>query len=149
MAIQIHCSTLLTPPHQETAVLIDDEMVPVICGIWARGWQTMACCQDTGEATEAERNARAQPGEPTGNAAFIDYYRGWAWLKMPQPDALAFLGFVAGCAGFRDRLTSRWGRGSWRMHSPVVWTAEGFAVTAYIQIYFPREQLKELPTILG
>jgi hypothetical protein len=149
VTVQIHRSTLLSPPHRETPVAIDDEMVPVIRAIWAHGWQTAGCCQDTGEATEGERGARGFPSEPTGNAGFIEYYRGWAWLKMPQPDAFAFLTFVADCAGFQDRVTVRWGRGSWRMHTPVVWSSDGFAMAAYTQIHLPREQLVDLATALG
>jgi hypothetical protein len=42
----------------------------------------MACCQDDGEAVDAER-AHGQRGETTGHHGFIEYYRGWAWLKMP------------------------------------------------------------------
>jgi hypothetical protein len=57
-------------------------MVPLIGALWSRGWHTMACCQDDGEAVDAER-AHGQRGETTGHHGFIEYYRGWAWLKMP------------------------------------------------------------------
>jgi hypothetical protein len=65
--------------------------------------------------------------------------------ELPRPDALAF---VAGCAGFRNRVTVRWGRGSWRMHSPVAWTGYSFDVAPDIHMHFPREQIDELATVL-
>ncbi len=101
-------------------------MVELVRAIWARGWQTAACCQDTGEAVEAERNAMGPISEPTGNAGFIEYYRGWAWLKMPQSDALALLDELATDDQFREFVTTRWAHGSWRLHTPVVWTDERF-----------------------
>ncbi|MGI5205810.1 hypothetical protein ACQEU6_30075 [Spirillospora sp. CA-108201] len=148
MALQVHPSTTLIPPHQEEAVLIDNAMIDLVRAIWARRWQTAACCQDTGEAVEAERNAVEPVGEPTGNAGFIEYYRGWAWLKMPRGDALALLSDLATDDQFREFVTTRWAQGSWRLHTPVVWTGERFTTAAFVQVYFPSNQIIALTKAL-
>ena len=69
---QLHPSTPLIPPHTEEPVEIDNDMVPLVRALWARGWQTMACCQDDGEAVAAERE-NGKHGEPTGQKGFIEY----------------------------------------------------------------------------
>jgi len=140
---QLHASARLVAPHSGEAVEIDNDMVALVRALWARGWQTTACCQDAGEATEAER-AHGQPGESTGHEGFIPYYRGWAWLKMPRPDALTLLTYLSDHETFGARVKVRWQRGSWRMHIPVVHQGGRFTATPYIQIYFPKDQLAEL-----
>jgi hypothetical protein len=148
MTVQIHPSSALIPPHHDEPVLIDNAMVELVRAIWARGWQTAACCQDTGEGVEGERAAVRSTAEPTGNAGFIEYYRGWAWLKMPRTDALAFLGELAEDDRLRDLVKTRWGKGSWRIHSPVVWSDSGFVVSPFVQIYFPKQQINDVTKAL-
>ncbi|RSN46886.1 hypothetical protein [Actinomadura sp. WAC 06369] len=148
MTVQIHPSTALVPPHHDEAVSIDNGMVDLVRAIWARGWQTAACCQDTGEAVEGERDHGDTTRDATGNVGFIEYYRGWSWLKMPRDDAFAFLGEMAEDEGFRDLVTIPWGKGSWRLHTPVVWSGDRFVSTPFVQIYFPKQQLADILKVL-
>ena len=145
---QLHASTRLMPPHADEAVEIDNDMVPLVLALWARGWQTLACCQDDGEAVEAER-ASGQRREPTGHHGFIEYHRGWAWLKMPTGDALGLLAHLGSHKTFGPRVKIRWQRGSWRMHIPIVPQDGRFVPAAYGQIYFPKEQISELTEAVG
>ena len=144
---QLHPSTRLTPPRAEQAVDIDNHMVPLIRALWAKGWQTMACCQDDGEAVDAER-ARAQHREVTGHQGFIEYYKGWAWLKMPTADTLSLLAELCDHETFGPRVKIPWQRGSWRMHVPVICQEDQFTPAPYVQIYFPKEQIAELTRAL-
>ena len=139
---QHHATTRADEPVQ-----IDNDMAPLIQLLWARGWQTMACCQDNGEAVAAERD-HGTPREPTGHRAFIDYYLGWAWLKMPTVDALSLLAALSDDDTFAARIQHRWQRGSWRMHIPVIYQPDGFTPAPYVQIYFPKDQIPELITAL-
>jgi hypothetical protein len=145
---QLHPSTPLTPPHEHRPVQIDNDMVPLIQALWAGGRQTMACCQDDGEAVEAER-AHGQPGEPTGHQGFIGYHKGWAWLKMPTPDTLSLLSELADDDTFGPRTKIRWQRGSWRMHTPIIYQDSKFTPAPYVQIYFPKDQITELAAHLA
>jgi hypothetical protein len=147
MPVQTHPSTALIPPHHDEPVPIDNAMVDLVRTIWARGWQTAACCQDTGEAVEAER-AAGRPAEPTGNVGFIEYYRGWAWLKMPRTDAFAFLEELAHDDRFRHLVTTRWGKGCWRIHSQIVWSDDRFISSPFVQTYFPKAQITDVTRAL-
>ncbi len=144
---QHHATTALIPPHADEAVQIDNDMVPVIRALWAKGWQTLACCQDSGEAVAAERD-HGTPGEPTGHRGFIEYHQGWAWLKMPTPDTLALLAVLSDDETFMERVRVRWRRGSWRMQIPVIYQDDQFAPAPYAQIYFPSQQIDELAAAL-
>lgn len=145
---QIHPSTKLTPPHHEHPVDIDTGIAELVLAVWARGWQTTACCKDVGEATEAERNLGRSDTDPTGNAGFIDFYRGYAWLKMPRSDAFTLLNQLADHPLFGVRVTTRWQTGSWRLHIPLIWGDDAFIPSPYVQIYFPNDQITELTRAL-
>lgn len=130
-----------------TDVKIDIEMVPVVRALWLLGLRTTASCQDFGEGTELQRQWSESASYGHGDA-FISYHRGYAWLKMPVPDALGLANTLLG-TDFRDRLTRRWTSGSWRMHIPLVHhegASIGPAETA--QIHFPRDQIGELARTL-
>jgi hypothetical protein len=144
---QFHTTIAIIPPNSEQPVEVDDGIAALVQALWARGWQTTACCQDTGEATEAER-ASGRPAEPTGHRGFIDYYRGWAWVKMPRPDAFGMLAELIDHETFGPRVKARWQQGSWRMHIPVLHHDDGFTVAPYVQIYFPKDQIAELARVL-
>jgi len=88
---QHHRTTRLIPPWINEVVEIDTGMVSVVRELWTRDWQTLACCQDSGEAVAAERE-HGKPSQPTGHRGFIEYHKGWAWLKMPTEHALGLLG---------------------------------------------------------
>jgi hypothetical protein len=140
---QLHESTWLTPPQSNEPVEVDNDMVPLVQTLWARGWQTMACCQDDGEAVDAERN-QGQRNEPTGHRGFIEYHKGWAWLKMPVADTLRLLNELSGHQTFGPRVKIRWQQGSWRIHIPIIYQDGQLRPAPYAQIYFPKEQITEL-----
>lgn len=144
---QFHETVRLTPPGAHDPVPVDTDMAPLIQQIWARGLKTMACCQDDGEAVDAER-VNGQRSKPTGQRGFIDYYKGWAWLKMPVQDTFSLLSKLSEHEIFGPRIKIRWQRGSWRMHIPVIYQAETFSPAAYAQIYFPKDQIAELTAAL-
>ncbi|MGH3626575.1 MAG: hypothetical protein ACRDRL_03925 [Sciscionella sp.] len=144
---QHHGTTRLIPPGASNPVDIDNDMVPLVQQLWAMGLTTMACCQDNGQAVEAERGENRKT-EPTGHHGFIEYHRGWAWLKMPVPDTLALLSVLSEHEVFASRTQVRWQRGSWRIHIPVIHDNTEFRPAPYAQIYFPRTQITELTTAL-
>jgi hypothetical protein len=144
---QHHESMMLIPPGAEAAVSVDIEMVPLVQQLWARGLKTLACCQDNGEAVAAERG-NAEGRELSGQRAFIDYYNGWAWLKMPVLDTLTLLSSIAAHEVFGDRVRIRWQRASWRIQVPVIYGSGRFGPAPYSQIYFPKEQITELTAAL-
>jgi hypothetical protein len=145
---QLHESTWLTPLQSNEPVEIDNDMVPLVRALWARGWQTMACCQDDGEAVDAERR-QGQRNEPTGHRGFIEYHKGWAWLKMPGTDTLSLLTELSEHEIFGPRIKIRWQRGSWRIHIPIIYQDGQIGPSSYAQIYFPKEQIEELTVAIA
>jgi hypothetical protein len=146
-APQIHASQRLPAPDG-AEVDIDDEMVPLIRALWALGLTTVASCQDFGEGTAGQR-AASRHTPRYGGDAFIAYYTGYAWLKMPLPDT-QLLARMLLSTEFHDKITQRWTPGSWRMHVPLVFgEARGFALAKAAQIHFPRNQIPSLTSALG
>lgn len=145
-ALQIHPSVSLTAPDG-SQVEIDTEMAPLIHALWALGLATTASCQDFGEGTAGQR--RANPHTPEyGGDAFIAYYTGYAWLKMPVSDARR-LGKMLLSTEFHDRVALRWIPGSWRMHIPLVFDQDsGVTPEDTAQIHFPRNQITSLTAAL-
>jgi hypothetical protein len=145
-ALQIHPSEWLIA-RDGSRVEIDTEMVPLIRVLWALGLTTTASCQDFGEGTAGQR--RANPHAPKyGGDAFIGYYTGYAWLKMPLPDAQR-LGNMLLSTEFHDRVALRWTPGSWRMHIPLVFDQDsGVTPDDAAQIHFPRYQIASLTATL-
>lgn len=144
---QHHSTTRLVPPGANEGVEIDTAMVPVVRGLWAKGWRTLACCQDSGQAVAAERE-HGKTVEATGHQGFIEYHMGWAWLKMPADDALSLLDALASDDVFGPRVRVRWHLGSWRVFVPVVHQERGFAPAPFAQVYFPETQIPELAAAL-
>lgn len=141
----IHPYERLTTPDDEQ-VEIDTEMVTLVRALWARDLMTVACCQDIGESAAGHRDS--QRTTPSGHGGFVEYYRGYAWLKMPLDDGRRLLNTLLGTA-FHERVTIRWQPGSWRMHVPLVYGKNNsidLAKTA--QLHFPRQQIAELTAIL-
>ena len=143
---QIHPVHRLAAPDG-TEADIDTDIVPLVRAVWALGLATTASCQDFGEGTAGQRNAVPHAARYGGDA-FIAYYTGWAWLKMPLPDAHRLTTMLLGTE-FRDRVARRWEPGSWRMHVPLVFE-EGTGITpaSAAQIHFPREQTASLTLTL-
>src|SRR6266702_930829 len=109
----IHPTQLLTTPLGEQ-VEIDAEIADLIQRLWEMGLATSASCQDFGEATAGLRNTNPNPPE-YGHEGFIEYYTGFAWLKMPTDDATRLLNALA-ATSFRERVSVRWRADSWRIH---------------------------------
>jgi hypothetical protein len=142
----IHPYECLTTPDDQH-VEIDTEMVPLVQALWARQLVTIACCQDIGESAAGLRDP--QRITPSGHGGFVEYYRGYAWLKMPLQDGQKLLNALLDTA-FHDRVTIRWQPGPWRMHVPFRYEKNsGIGLADAAQIYFPREQIDALTVILN
>ena len=140
--LQIHPSQRLTAPDG-TQADIDTEIVSLIRALWALDLTTTASCQDFGEGTAGQRRANQHPSRYGGDA-FIAYYTGYAWLKMPVPDAQRLANTLIGTE-FHDKVTRRWEPGSWRMHVPLVFDENrGIVLGNAAQIHFPGEQIASL-----
>jgi len=144
---QIHPSQRLTTPDG-IQVEVDDDMVALVRALWSLNLKTTACCQDFGEGTAGQREAIPHPSRYGGDA-FIAFYRGYAWLKMPVTDAQFLAGMLLGTE-FRNEVTQRWTPGSWRMHVPVIFDEpRGIVLADTAQIHFPREQIPRLTSVLA
>jgi len=144
--LQIHPSERLITPDGSQAE-IDIEMVPLILALWALNLITVASCQDFGEGTAGQRWAY-QRASRYGGDAFIAYYMGYAWLKMPLADAQHLGNMLLGTE-FHDMIAMRWTPGSWRMHIPLVFDQHrGVTSDDAAQIHFPRNQITNLTAIL-
>ena len=142
----IHTYERLTTPD-DAQVNIDTELVPLVRVLWARGLVTVACCQDIGESAAGLRDP--QRTTPSGHGGFVEYYRGYAWLKMPVNDGQQLLNTLLDTS-FHDRVTIRWQPGSWRIHIPLVYNGKnGIDLANTAQIYFPRKQIPELAAVLA
>jgi len=143
---QVHPAQRLTAPSG-TLADIDIEIVPLVRALWTHGLATTASCQDFGEGTAGQR-AVGQRLSRYGGDGFIAYYTGYAWLKMPAPDAVRLADSLT-ATEFRDKVTQRWTPGSWRMHVPVIFTEHaGTHLAATAQIHFPRDQVPRLTSVL-
>jgi hypothetical protein len=143
---QIHPSQRLTAPGG-TEADIDTEIVPVVRALWALGVATTASCQDFGEGVEGQREA-VPHNSCYGGDGFIAFYRGYAWLKMPVPDAQLLADLLLSTE-FHDKLARRWTPGSWRMHAPMIFDEHrGIVLANTAQIHFPKEQIPRLTSVL-
>jgi hypothetical protein len=141
-ALQIHPSQCLTTPDG-TQADIDSDLVPLVRILWALNLTTTASCQDFGEGTAGQREANLRPPRYGGDA-FIAYHTGYAWLKMPIPDAQRLANILLSTE-FRNNVARRWEPGSWRMHVPLVFSENrGIVLENAAQIHFPREQIASL-----
>jgi hypothetical protein len=144
--IQIHPSQRLAAPDG-AQVDIDDDMVALVRALWSLNLKTTACCQDFGEGTAGQREASRNRSRYGGDA-FIAYYTGYSWLKMPVPDTKRLADLLTGTE-FRDKVTKRWTPGSWRMHVPMIFDEHrGIDLADTAQIHFPREQIPRLTFVL-
>lgn len=140
--MQVHPVQRLATPGGDEAD-IDAGMVRLVSAVWSLGLKTTACCQDFGEGTQGQREA--VPHEPTyGGDAFVAYYRGYAWLRMPQSDARLLCNLLLG-TDFRGQITKRWSPGSWRLHVPMVYNGiDSIRVADDADIYYPAGQTQLL-----
>jgi hypothetical protein len=145
--IQVHPSQRLTTPGGEQ-VSIDTGMIPLVRPLWSLGLVTTASCQDFGEGTAGQRETSPDRGRYGGDA-FIAYYAGYAWLKMPVPDARRLAELLTHTA-LRDKVTQRWTPGSWRMHVPLIPSGDSrIDLASTAQIHFPRDQIQEVALALA
>jgi hypothetical protein len=144
--MQIHPSQRLTAPDG-VQVDIDDDMVALVRVLWSLDLKTTACCQDFGEGTAGQREAKPHPSRYSGDA-FIAFYMGYAWLKMPVADAQLLADLLLSTE-FRNEVILRWTPGSWRMHVPMIFNEHrGIVLSNTAQIHFPREQIPRLTSVL-
>jgi hypothetical protein len=145
--MQIHPSQRLTTPDGMQAD-VDNDMVALVRALWSLDLRTTACCQDFGEGTAGQRATVPHPPRYGGDA-FIAFYTGYAWLKMPVPDAKLLADLLLGTE-FHDEVTRRWTLGSWRLHVPMVFTDDdsGIHLADDAQIHFPQEQISRLTCVL-
>lgn len=142
---KIHPYERLTSPDGEQ-VEIDIEMVPLVQALWARELATVACCQDIGESAAGLRDPERMA--PSGHGGFVEYFWGYAWLKMPLRDGKKFLNTLLGTS-FHDYVAIRWKLGSWRMHVPLVHSeSNGIDLAEAAQLHLPRAQVAELTDVL-
>jgi hypothetical protein len=116
---------------------IDVEMVPLIRSLWDRGFETVGCCQDTGESA---RRASKRRGE---------FWAGYALLEMPVDDGLALLDQIRLTPQFRERM--HWAADDgWDMHAIVIaGPLMRASLMDCIQFRFPKEQVAELAEVIG
>jgi hypothetical protein len=144
--LQVHPAQRLTAPDG-TQADIDIEVVPLVQALWALGLTTTASCQDFGEGTAGQRKIN-QRSPAKGGDAFIAYYSGYTWLKMPTQDAQRLATILLGTE-FRDNIIRRWERGSWRMHVPLIFDeSRGIIQASTTQIHFPQRQVPRLTLTL-
>ncbi|WP_020670156.1 hypothetical protein [Amycolatopsis nigrescens] len=143
---QVHDTARLVTPGGGS-VDIDVEMVGLVQRVWELNYSTFVCCQDLGESAGAIRNRDNHP--PTYvEAGFAEYYDGFAWLKMPLDDGLDMLNRLTETS-FRERVTTRWTPGSWRLHAPLITSQVGKVMVARAaHIHFPKTQITELTYVL-
>jgi hypothetical protein len=145
--IQIHPSQRLTTPGG-IQVEVDDDMVALVHALWSLDLKTTACCQDFGEGTAGQREAIPHRSRYGGDA-FIAFYLGYAWLKMPVADAQLLADLLLSTE-FRNEVTQRWTPGSWRMHVPMIFDEHcGIVLADTAQIHFPRKQIPRLTSVLA
>ena len=126
---------------------IDDDMVALVHSIWSLNLKTTACCQDFGEGTAGQREASSNRSRYGGDA-FIAYYTGYSWLKMPVADAQLLADLLLSTE-FNNEVTRRWTPGSWRMQVPMIFDEHrGIVLADTAQIHFPREQIPRLTSVL-
>jgi hypothetical protein len=128
-----HATRRLTAPDGSRAN-IDVLMVPLIKALWAAGYETVACCQDIGEATSGRGGSRA----------------GCALLEMPVADTCRLVDTVRLTLSFRDRM--RWSApGAWKVSVPIPLSALPHVPTSvmpWAQIFFPADQMGELVGVI-
>jgi hypothetical protein len=145
--VQFHPSQRLITPNG-AQVDIDEDMVSLVRTLWSLDLETTACCQDFGDGTAGQRDA-SQDCSGYGGDAFIAFYAGYSWLKMPVSDAKLLVNYLIGTE-FHDKVTQRWTRGSWRMYLPMVFADDHRRIDLAddAQIHFPREQIPALTSML-
>lgn len=142
---QVHPTVRL--PYQGGLVDVDENMVPLVQTLWARGFKTEGCCQDFGESIA--RNGHRSDTSAKHRKRHADFYRGYAWLKLPEPDALRLIAILGKDPVFGERVR-RWTHpDAWQSITYVFPTDTGEARrTGAGQLTFPKNQLDALVRVL-
>lgn len=144
---QVHpTERLVLPSGEETDV--DVEMVPLVRRLWAMGLETTGCCQDFGESILNNGHRSTSPNN--ARQRWVDFYRGYAWLKMPTKDAMSLVAALGRLPQFAERMR-RWTHPEAWMN--IVYMFPGDEDVASVadaaQLHFPRVQLPELVQALN
>ncbi|MBB6170722.1 hypothetical protein HNR23_000782 [Nocardiopsis mwathae] len=144
----IHPAVSMTNPAGET-VRIDVAMAPVISELWRLQFETVACCQNVGEATAGvrSRTGPVRKYQDKYGDRFIAYHAGYALVKMPTNDACRLADLLLPTS-FQDRLRRRWRPDSWRMHVPLICDDGASGPSRYALLHFPDKQIPELTNTL-
>ncbi|MBO2461509.1 hypothetical protein [Actinomadura violacea] len=134
--VQLHPAAEVTAPDG-APITVDIAVLPLVRQLWKRGWTTLGSCQDMGEAS---RHGGAPGGERTGA-----YYAGYAWLKLGNDDADAFLAAVAADPRFTDRVSPRPGPEHWYCFS----FRDHRGLFTSTQIFFPSAQIDDVTAVLA
>ncbi|MDX6739202.1 hypothetical protein [Actinocorallia sp. A-T 12471] len=86
---QVHqTESVMSPDGRQ--VEIDAEMVDLVKALWVVGLSTVACCQNVGDVyCDADSGVRLPTAELRRRG---DFYRGFAYLCMPEVDMQILLG---------------------------------------------------------
>jgi hypothetical protein len=122
-------------------------MVPLVQRLWAVGINTEGCCQDFGESIAA--NGHRSDTSAKDRKRHADFYRGYAWLKLPEADMLRLIAILGQDPMFGERVR-RWTHpDAWQAITHVFPTDTGDARCANAgQLTFPNNQLDALVQVL-
>lgn len=101
---QIHPAERLRLPGGGEAD-IDLPMIPVVQALWRAGITTLGSCQNLGESIA--RNGHGSSVAAKDRQRWADFYKGFAWLKLPGDDANRLIGLLGADPVFGHR-TRRW-----------------------------------------
>ncbi|WP_344896457.1 hypothetical protein [Actinomadura meridiana] len=115
--------------------------------MWKLSLTTLGCCQDIGESIDHNGHGSSMPA--SDRQRWVDFYKGYAWVKLPSVDANRLIGIVGANVVFGQRVR-RWTHPeAWQA---VVWlfpTNEGNArPEPNAQITFPANQIEDLTSLL-
>jgi hypothetical protein len=139
---QVHPTERLVLPGGGEAA-IDVEMAPLIRRLWAMGLETTGCCQDFGESIL--KNGHRSTSSNDARQRWVDFYSGYAWLKMPTDDAASLVATLGRLPRFAERMR-RWTHSEAWMNIVYVFPGKegGATIADAAQLHFPRAQLSEL-----
>ncbi len=142
---QVHPTVSLA--YRGGLVDVDEAMVPVVKQLWAVGIHTEGCCQDFGESIE--RNGHRSDTSAADRERHAAFYRGQAWLKLPEADAVRLIAILGESPQFAERMR-RWTHPeAWQNIIHIFPTDDGYARRAHAaQLTFPGEQLGTLLEVL-
>jgi hypothetical protein len=139
---QVHPTERLILPGGGDAD-VDVEMVPLIRRLWAMGLETTGCCQDFGESIL--KNGHRSTSTNDARQRWVDFYSGYAWLKMPTDHAESLVATLGRLPKFAERMR-RWTHPEAWMNIAYIFPGDEDSadIADAAQLHFPRVQLPEL-----